>query len=105
MTPIVVLTTTEDRAQAERIASSLVEQRLVACAQISAIDSFFRWDGAVQHEPEFRLLLKTTEARFAEVEAAIRAMHHYEVPAILAIPITQVHAPFADWIAESTAGP
>ena len=102
MTPIIVLTTTADRKQAERIARSLVERRLVACAQISEIDTFFRWDGAVQHEGEFRLLLKTTEARYAEVEAAIRELHNYEVPAILSLPISQIHAPFADWIAEST---
>ena len=58
----------------------------------------------MQHAPEFRVLLKTTDQRFEAVETAIRELHSYELPAILALPISQVHAPFAEWIFESCTG-
>jgi uncharacterized protein involved in tolerance to divalent cations len=77
-----VFTTVARRDDARRIARALVERGLVACAQISEIESFYAWGGALQQEPEFRLLLKTTAARYAAVEAVVREMHPYELPAI-----------------------
>ena len=96
---LAVLTTTATRDDALRIARALVEQRLVACAQLSAIESVYRWDGAVQQEPEWRLLLKTTAARWPEVEAAIRAIHPYELPAIVALPVAAASGDYGDWVA------
>lgn len=95
---LAVFTTTATRDEAQRIATALVEQGLVACAQLSDIDSIYRWDGALQHSSECRLLLKTTVGRYAAVEALIRQLHAYELPAIYAVPVAQASAPYADWV-------
>lgn len=95
---IAVFTTVATIEEARALARSLVEHRLVACAQISPIESFYEWQGAVQNANECRLLLKTTEARRVAVEAAIRATHGYDVPAIFSLPLQHVHPPFADWV-------
>ncbi len=99
MTIIAVLTTVDSRDQADTIARALVARRLAACVQISSIDSVYTWDGEVQKSPEFRLLIKTTDERYSQVEAAIRELHTYDLPAIMAFPMTQAYQPFADWVA------
>ncbi len=100
---LAVVTTIGSQAEAQALARALVERRLAACAQIEPIESFYWWNGAVQHEPEFRVLFKTTEARHAEVEAAIRELHPYELPAIHAYALEHVHAPYGAWIEASTS--
>ena len=103
---LLVLTSVATHADAERLARAMVEQRLAACAQISAIDSVYRWQGALQREAEFRLLLKTTVARYPALQAALRAQHPYELPAIVALPCADALPEFADWVAgEVAAGP
>ena len=69
---LLVLTSVGTRADADRLARAVVEQRLAACVHIEAIDSVYRWNGAVQQEPEFRLLFKTTPERSAPLQAALR---------------------------------
>ena len=104
MNPIAVLTTVATLDDARRIANALVARRLVACAQISAIESIYTWDGAEQNEQEFRLLLKTTDERYESVERAIRDMHPYELPAIHALRFEHVFAPYAAWIESNADG-
>jgi periplasmic divalent cation tolerance protein len=101
--PIAVVTTVGSLAEAQAIARALVERRLAACAQISGIESYYTWRGAVQNEQEFRILFKTTSERYAAVEAAIRELHSYELPAIYGVAAEHCYAPYAVWIAESTA--
>lgn len=95
---LLVLTTVANRADANRLARAMVEQRLAACAQISVIDSVYRWQDQVQAEGEFRLLLKTTSDRYPALELALRAAHPYELPAIVALPCSAVSTEFADWV-------
>jgi periplasmic divalent cation tolerance protein len=102
MKPLAVVTTVATREQARSIAEALVQRRLAACAQISEIESFYRWQGAVQHDPEFRVLFKTTADRYAELEAAIRELHPYELPALHAYAFEEAYAPYAEWIGENT---
>jgi len=101
---IAVYTTVASRDDARRMARALVERKLAACAQISEIESFYSWRGAVQDEPEWRLLFKTTQERYAAVEAAIRELHPYELPAIHAVPVAQAFAPYADWVEKGSTG-
>lgn len=101
---IAVVTTVATRAEAEAMAKSLVERKLAACAQISEIRSFYVWDGAVQNEPEQRVLFKTTDERYAELEAAIRQLHSYDLPAIHAYALAHVYAPYGEWIAANSTG-
>lgn len=95
---IAVHTTLDSLDAARTMASALVERRLVACAQISSIESIYRWDGRLQHEPEFRIVFKTARPRYAEVEAAIKALHPYELPAIFAVPVAAAAADYGDWV-------
>ena len=105
MTFIAVVTTVGTRADAHRIARSLVQQNIAACAQISEIESVYRWDGALRHEPECRVLFKTTSDQYAAAEAAIKALHPYELPAIHAFVLEQVSVPYARWIAATVKRP
>jgi periplasmic divalent cation tolerance protein len=95
---LAVVTTVATREQAQTMARALVERRLAACAQISEIESFYRWDGAVQHEAEFRVLFKTTDVRYQACERAIKSLHPYELPAIHAFSMDPVFEPYALWI-------
>jgi periplasmic divalent cation tolerance protein len=100
--PLLVVTTLATREQALALARDLVQRRLAACAQITAIDSVYRWQGAVEHDAEFRLLLKTHADGYAALEEAIRAQHPYELPAIHAIATAMAYAPYAEWVEAST---
>jgi periplasmic divalent cation tolerance protein len=101
MTPIAVVTTVATRAEAQSLAQALVQRRLAACAQISQIDSIYRWQGQVQQEAECRLVIKTTRERYAQVEQLIRELHSYELPAIHALAFEAIYAPYGEWIAQS----
>ena len=101
---IAIFTTTATEDDARRIAGALVERRLAACVQVSAIESFYAWEGEVRQEPEFRLMAKTTRGRYADVEAAIQEQHSYDLPAIYALPMSHVFEPYADWVAANSAG-
>jgi periplasmic divalent cation tolerance protein len=100
---LAVFTTTASREDARRIASALVQRGLVACAQLSDVESLYRWKGAIQQDTECRLMLKTTAARYAQVEAALRELHPYALPAVFAVPVTQAFEPYAAWVREETA--
>lgn len=101
---IAVYTTIDDADRARRIARALVERQLAACVQISTVESFYTWNGAVAHEPEFRILVKTRAALYAAVESAIREMHCYDLPAIYAMAVSSADPAYAQWVQASTAG-
>ena len=88
MSVLLVVTNVPDRAAAERLADLLVEKKLAACVNILApCRSVYRWKGAVQHDEEHPMLIKTTAERYAALEQALRAGHPYELPEIIAVPI------------------
>lgn len=99
---LLIQTTTPTRDEALRLARGLVEQGLVACAQLCDIESIYLWDGQLQQEPECRLLLKTSADKWPEVERFIRERHSHEVPAIFALPVTQVSQAYGAWVHERT---
>ena len=97
--PIVVLVTTGSREEAARLADIIVTARLAACVQIlPEIESVYHWKGKVERAPEILLLAKTTKENFAALEAAVRALHSYETPEIIALPITAVSQPYLEWL-------
>lgn len=98
---IAVLTTTDSREEAQAIASTLVERRLAACVQISGIESVYEWEGETQNDREYRLLIKTSRDRYADVEAAVLELHSYDLPGVVAIDFSDAYAPYADWVAGS----
>lgn len=98
-----ILTTTADPQEAERIAEFLVTHRLAACVQTTPITSRYIWKGQFTREDETLLLIKTTTRLALEVEKAIRENHSYEVPEIIQLPIERGLDAYLQWIAESTA--
>ena len=98
MSLILVVTTLPTRQQALQLAHTLVEQRLVACAQLHAIDSVYIWNGQVQEEPEVRLTLKAPASHYTAIETVILEQHPYDLPAIHAQRLDSVHEPYGDWI-------
>ncbi len=102
MSALVVLTTVGTEEEASQIARSLVCRRHAACVNvIPGIRSTYRWQGKVCRDTEFLLLIKTLEEEYPQVEAAIRELHSYELPEILAFPVGQGEAGFLSWIAAS----
>ena len=98
-----VTTTLGSRAAAELLAAQLVEERLVACAQVSGpITSVYRWHGAVERAEEWYCHLKTTRGRFPALADAIRARHSYEIPEILAAPLSGTEDYLA-WVRRSVS--
>lgn len=103
MTALVVLTNLPDRGAAERLADALVEQRLAACVNILApCRSVYRWNGAVQHDEEYPVLIKTNADRYPALEAAIRAAHPYELPEIVAVKVESGLPAYLAWVTEET---
>ena len=99
---ILVLMTAGSREEAARLAEMLVGARLAACVQIMPeMESVYRWQGTVERQPEILLLAKTTSACFAELEREVRALHTYETPEIIALPITNASAPYLEWLTGS----
>ncbi|MBK6614813.1 divalent-cation tolerance protein CutA [Ottowia sp.] len=102
--PLLVVTTIGSREEALALARAIVDLRLAACAQIEPIDSIYRWREQVYEDAEFRLLFKTIAAHYPALEAAIRARHLYDLPAIHAIATEAADPVYAAWVAENSGG-
>ena len=98
---IAVFTTTDSLEEARKLTKTLVEQKLAACAQISEIESFYTWENDVQNDQEFRIMFKTTKDKYKDVEKSILKIHSYDLPAIYAVDVDELHKPYGDWVNES----
>lgn len=107
MEALLLFTNLPDAASARRLADHLIAERLAACVSILApCTSVYRWQGAVDEAAEVPLLVKTTTERYAAAEAAIRAAHPYELPEIIAVPVTHGLPGYLAWVAvETTSSP
>lgn len=96
---MVVLSTAPDAATAERIAEALVEERLAACVNVvESVSSIYRWKGTVQREREVLMVTKTTSDAVERLRERLLELHPYEVPEVLALAVSQGHAPYLDWV-------
>lgn len=103
---LLVLTNLPDTAGAQALARRLVEDGLVACANVLApCTSIYRWQGEVEEATETPLLLKLAAAAYPAVEAAIRAAHPYELPEIVAVPVEQGLPAYLAWVAANSRTP
>lgn len=100
-----VMTTTDDPAEAADLAKRLVEERLAACVQVTDVTSTYRWEGAVTSADERLLLIKTRADRVAAVQAFLAEHHSYDVPEIIEVPIASGLPAYLDWIDESVDHP
>jgi len=102
MDALVVFMTATNREEAVRIADLLVGARLAACVQLlPEIESVYRWEGKIERQSEVLLLAKTTKEKFGDLEREVRAIHSYETPEIVAVPIDQISEPYRKWLAQS----
>ena len=96
---LVVLTTCPNDAAAARIARELVESGLAACVnRIGAVHSTYRWQGAIHDEPEVLLVIKTLSIRYSELEMRLKSLHPYDVPEIIALPVTRGSTEYLAWL-------
>ncbi|HET8551284.1 MAG TPA: divalent-cation tolerance protein CutA [Gammaproteobacteria bacterium] len=96
--------TCPDAACAADMAKALVEERLAACVNlVPGLRSFYRWKGQVQEESEVLLIIKTAQERFEAVEERIAELHPYELPELLAVPITTGSAAYLAWLREESS--
>ena len=98
----IVYITAGSAEEAETLARSAVERRLAACCSIVPnVRSIYRWQGAVEDDTEHLLIVKTRREQFEDLERHIRAMHSYEVPELLVLPVIGGDADYLDWLRDS----
>ena len=103
---VVIFVTAGSEAEAETIAKALVEERLAACVNIlSPMRSIYRWQGKVADDREWLLVIKTHAERFAAVETTVKALHSYQVPEVIALPIVVGTEGYLQWLRESVSEP
>jgi periplasmic divalent cation tolerance protein len=96
---IVGLSTCPDQATGKRIAEALVGERLATCVnRIAGVASTYFWDGRLQDDAEILLIIKTTAARLAELEARLKVLHPYELPELIVLPVTGGNERYLQWV-------
>jgi periplasmic divalent cation tolerance protein len=101
--PIVVFMTAANGEEATRLADMLVGAHLAACVQIlPEMESVYRWQGKIERQAEVLLIAKTTLGKFDELEREVRALHSYDTPEIVAVPIVTGSAPYLEWVNQAT---
>jgi periplasmic divalent cation tolerance protein len=102
---LLVLVTVPSRDDGERIADALVGESLAACVNlVGPVRSIYRWQGEIARDDEHLLLIKTTRAGYAALEARVLALHTYDNPECLALPVERGAAAYLDWVAKSVTG-
>lgn len=98
ITPGIVLTTVGCREEGDRIATALITENLAACITLFPISSIYRWQGETCNASEIQLLIKTDLNRFEQIQARIQQLHSYDLPEVVALPITQGSEAYLTWI-------
>ena len=99
---IVVFMTAANGEEATRLAEMLVGAHLAACVQIlPEMESVYRWQGKIERQSEVLLIAKTTRGKFDDLEREVRALHSYDTPEIVAVPIVAGSAPYLEWLVQA----
>jgi periplasmic divalent cation tolerance protein len=101
----VVLVTAPTRADAETIARAVLGDRLAACVNLWPVQSLYTWQGTLETADEYQLVIKTQRSRFPALETKIRAIHPYDLPEMIALPLVAGSEPYLTWIHEQTQDP
>lgn len=96
----VVLTTAGSEHEAKAIAEALITAELAACVSLFPMQSVYKWEGNVQHEAEWQLVIKTRLDRFDALSTKVKALHSYETPELIALPIATGSAEYLGWMGE-----
>ena len=98
-TYVIVIVTTPSKQEAEKIAQRLLDERLIACANIiGPVSSLFRWSGKIERAEEYLMLLKSRKDLFEKLAETVKALHSYEVPEILVLPVVGGSEAYLDWL-------
>ena len=98
----VVLVTAASEAEALKLAETLVQEKLAACVNLLPVRSVYTWQGELQRDNEYQLIIKTRLDRFEQLAERVRALHSYEVPEIIGLPITHGTPDYLGWLSEQT---
>ena len=98
---IQIITTCEKKKDAEKIAKALIEKRLAACIQIMPINSIYWWKEKIEKAKEWILFIKTEKKLYERIESAIKTLHSYETPEIIAMPIIKGDKKYLEWVSET----
>lgn len=96
----IVLVTTPSKAEAEAIASVLLQEYLAACINIHPIHSLYRWEGKINSDSEYQMVIKTDLRLFPSLEAKIKSLHSHSVPEIIALPLVAGSSEYLNWIGD-----
>jgi periplasmic divalent cation tolerance protein len=98
-THIIVIVTAASKQQAENIAKRLIKERLIACANITApVSSFFQWAGKIEKAEEYLIFMKSRKDLFKKLAETVKALHTYELPEIIALPIIEGSQAYLAWL-------
>jgi periplasmic divalent cation tolerance protein len=98
-TYVIVMVTTSSKKEAEKIAQRLLNERLIACANIiGPVCSLFHWSGKMEKTEEYLILMKSRKDLFEKLAETVKALHSYEVPEILVLPIVAGSKAYLDWL-------
>ncbi|KUO92208.1 MAG: divalent-cation tolerance protein CutA [Thermocladium sp.] len=100
----IIYVTAPNEDEAAKMARALVEERLAACVNMTRVRSIYRWRGKVEDEDEVLMMMKTTEPRLRDLIKRVKEIHPYEVPEVLAVPITAGNADYLQWMEDETIG-
>ena len=105
MKPIMIVSTYPNKKSISKIANKLVQEKLVACVNMTKISSVYSWQGKIENADEFLAIFKTTQKNKTKVKNQIKTTHPYKVPEIAEIQINSINKPYLDWLIESTRIP
>ncbi|TRO50242.1 divalent-cation tolerance protein CutA [Candidatus Bathyarchaeota archaeon] len=95
---IVVLVTTVSKQEAENIVEKLLEKQLIACANITAVYSLFHWSGKTEKSEEYLIVMKSRKDLFENLSETVKALHSYEIPEIIAVPVVEGSEAYLGWL-------
>jgi len=105
MKHVVVVVTTSSREEANKIVNALLNEKLIACANVfGPVSSSFWWQGKIDKAEEYLVFMKTEAELFEKITSCIKRLHSYEVPEIIALPIVKGFKPYLEWISNTLAG-
>jgi len=95
----IVITTAPDQASARKLADTLIEEGLAACVNVlDKVESIYRWQGKINRDSEYMLLIKSTQRQYSQIQQRILDLHPYELPEIIAVPISGGLSAYLDWL-------
>lgn len=97
----IVLITASSETEGESIARALIEAKLAACVSLTPVNSIYTWQGQINSDREWQLIIKTDLNLFSALESKVKELHSYEIPEIIALPIVAGSKPYLDWIGEN----